>query len=928
MLKHDAQRVAPRNCVPVFCHVDLDCFYCQVEQRRLGVGSEHPLAVQQWESLIAVNYPARAFSIRRGENVRRALALCPNLKLVHVETLDSNQGRAPTKEQPNWKTHKVTLQRYRDASAEVLSLLLDHCQQAEKASIDEVYFDLTAQVASMVLSLLDEGPSEAGGDPETQGPSGPFVEGPGGPPDDGGASSASRGLSEGPISGEEGCSNELASPPLERDNDDAGSSPSNPQTLNPKRLFPALKDVSLLPSLEMQQKLLPVLRGRLMQRFGLTDPEQYARTAAAARRGPPPTGAPVAAQRLHHGVLAAQETLRRQPEGPHSAAAAAGVSPTSSSPLKPAAQQQQQQQEQEILRAAALSTPNLVASAPRSPLLAASSSGLTSEVPGAPSRAQTPLGRSGGTPLASTAGGAPVQGGISRWKEPVRPRGPNPFGETYSAVLSLEEWDIANLWLVCGAVLLALVRRDVLHKLKFTMSGAVAHNKFMAKVASAHFKPNQQVIVPAAFVSQFLSGLELKKLAGLGGKRGSFVSSRLPNCKLVGHLQRLSLQQLQQALGAEQGSFLYSLVRGAPVGSDVVRSNIRVKSMLAFKSLPAPGAPPGGPLLLQWLRLLSGELHDRASRDFRLYRRMPKTLTLHYSSIPPANQKLSRTCQVASPSPAGGGSSGGPLRGPPSADTILQLATQLLTRLVAEQQKQGAPLKPCLRVALALGDFADRGDRENGDISGFFTARQKRGALERLGAPPEGDAKPDAGPALVHEETPQEDTIPAPPQGAEHEAASAGEASSISVEGQDNGGSPRAPARHRDGGAPHKDSRDEGPHWKGDKCISVSSEFPESNDSEEEAEVVEIIDVSRETGRGVRTPETQRDDEKASKHKGERDREKSPLRPKVYQPSAAGKKRGRRSSSTRKSGKTPEGGQLRIDAFLGKRQKKSSPRML
>ncbi|KAL8425862.1 hypothetical protein ACSSS7_008300 [Eimeria intestinalis] len=1030
MLKPEAQRAAPRNCVPIFCHVDLDCFYCQVEQRRLGVSSDQPLAVQQWESLIAVNYPARACSIRRGENVRRALALCPDLKLVHVETLDSTEGRTPTKEQPNWLTHKVTLQRYRDASAEVLSLLLDHCQQAEKASIDEMYFDLTAQVASMVLSLLEEGSEGAdGGGPEARGPpvgaaldaqamqeaggppekavegpletkeppdyDGPFdEEGPpnggtggsgksGGPlhlseareeeassrgdlsspakegppvqrrpggPDDIEASSPSGGPQDGLLPAEEGGgTSEGSRPSLKRD--DSGSSPFNPQTLSSKPLFPALKDMSLLPSLETQQKLLPVLRGRLMQRFGLTDPEVYERTAAAARRGIFPTETPTtAAPGIHQGGLPAQATPRRQPGGGPSAAAAAGFPSTSSSPIRPAAQQQQlqqqqqqqqlqqqqqQQQQEDTVHAAALSSPNSMASASRSPLPAAAASpGPPLESPKGPVLTPSPLERSGAPlpPIVRTPGRPPVQGGgISRWKEPVRPRGPNPFGETYRAVLSLEEWDVANLWLVCGAVLLALVRRDVLHKLKFTMSGAVAHNKFMAKVASAHFKPNQQVIVPGAFVPQFLSGLEIKKLAGLGGKRGSLVSSRFPSCKLVGHLQRLSLQQLQQALGTEEGSFIYSLVRGAPVGSDVVRSNIRVKSMLAFKSLPSPGAPPGGSLLLQWMRLLSSELHDRASRDFRLYKRMPKTLTLHYHSVPPANQKFSRTCQVASPSPSGGGTLGAPLRGPPSADAILHLANQLLMRLVAEQQKHGAPLKPCLRVALALGDFADRGEHEDGDISGFFAPRQKRGTSERRGAPPEGDAGPEARHALGHEETSQGQLIPAPPQQAESEQPSTEAVSSIAVERQDNYGSSRAPDRHRgEGCSPHNDRRDGGPHGKGDRCISVSSELSDDDESGEEAEILEIIDVSRHGGRGVRTPpETQREGEKSIKQRGEGDREKSPAILKVQEPSAGGtgtstKKRGRRRSISRKSRKTPEGGQLRIDAFLGKRQKKSN----
>lgn len=37
----------------VILHIDLDCFYAQVESLRLGVGPGVPLAVQQWNSLIA-----------------------------------------------------------------------------------------------------------------------------------------------------------------------------------------------------------------------------------------------------------------------------------------------------------------------------------------------------------------------------------------------------------------------------------------------------------------------------------------------------------------------------------------------------------------------------------------------------------------------------------------------------------------------------------------------------------------------------------------------------------------------------------------------------------------------------------------------------------------------------------------------------------
>ena len=73
----------------LLCVCDVqDCFYCQVEHRRLGIARDVPLAVQQWDGLIAVNYAARECGIKRFTSIADALKLCPELKLVHVETID------------------------------------------------------------------------------------------------------------------------------------------------------------------------------------------------------------------------------------------------------------------------------------------------------------------------------------------------------------------------------------------------------------------------------------------------------------------------------------------------------------------------------------------------------------------------------------------------------------------------------------------------------------------------------------------------------------------------------------------------------------------------------------------------------------------------------------------------------------------------
>ena len=73
--------------VRTILHLDLDCFYAQVEAHRLGIPPEQPLAVVQWSGLLAVNYPARRFGIKRGMRVTEAKALCPGLHTPHVATI-------------------------------------------------------------------------------------------------------------------------------------------------------------------------------------------------------------------------------------------------------------------------------------------------------------------------------------------------------------------------------------------------------------------------------------------------------------------------------------------------------------------------------------------------------------------------------------------------------------------------------------------------------------------------------------------------------------------------------------------------------------------------------------------------------------------------------------------------------------------------
>eukprot|EP00286_Rhodomonas_abbreviata_P000960 CAMPEP_0181289214 /NCGR_PEP_ID=MMETSP1101-20121128/762_1 /TAXON_ID=46948 /ORGANISM="Rhodomonas abbreviata, Strain Caron Lab Isolate" /LENGTH=315 /DNA_ID=CAMNT_0023393419 /DNA_START=182 /DNA_END=1126 /DNA_ORIENTATION=- len=152
----------------VILHIDMDAFYAQVEHRRTAIPMDEPLAVQQWEGLIAVNYAARARGVSRHMRVDEAKKLCPELHCVHVEVMSAGKGEGSTAnespaperirnegkvaEQHNRHDGKVSLSRYRTASAEVF-VALQRFGVVEKASIDEAYLDVTQQVESMYRNM-------------------------------------------------------------------------------------------------------------------------------------------------------------------------------------------------------------------------------------------------------------------------------------------------------------------------------------------------------------------------------------------------------------------------------------------------------------------------------------------------------------------------------------------------------------------------------------------------------------------------------------------------------------------------------------------------------------------------------------------------------------------------------------------------------
>lgn len=135
----------------VILHLDLDCFYAQVERERLLLPPSAAVVVIQWSMALAVTYPARALGIKRGMHLDEIRKLAdPSVTIVHVETIGGNHVESSMIVPPDApNTQKVSLARYRMASARVFeamtAVLARYGAVLERASIDEAYIDVTVE---------------------------------------------------------------------------------------------------------------------------------------------------------------------------------------------------------------------------------------------------------------------------------------------------------------------------------------------------------------------------------------------------------------------------------------------------------------------------------------------------------------------------------------------------------------------------------------------------------------------------------------------------------------------------------------------------------------------------------------------------------------------------------------------------------------
>ncbi len=283
------------------------------------------------------------------------------------------------------------------------------------------------------------------------------------------------------------------------------------------------------------------------------------------------------------------------------------------------------------------------------------------------------------------------------------------------------DWD--DIAMCIGSEIVRSVRAAIIERLKYTCSAGIARNKMIAKLGSAHKKPNQQTIVRNRAVQHFLGEFKFTKIRNLGGKLGEEVVAKFATDE-VQELSKVTLEQLKSRIGDDTGTWVYQIIRGEDYSE--VNSRTQIKSMLSAKSFrPSINTFEQA---VRWLRIFAADIFSRLVEEGVVEnKRRPKTINLHHRQ---AGQMRSRQAPI-------------PTGRPIDEVLLFDLAKNLLGQVVVDGRAW-----PCANLQLSVGGLED-GPKGNQGIGGFLVRGEEAKAMKAMAGDteqhlfPEEEGRPD-----------------------------------------------------------------------------------------------------------------------------------------------------------------------------------------
>lgn len=117
----------------VIIHIDIDCYYAQVEMILNPSLRGKPLGIKQKNLVVTCNYEARALGVEKLMSVKAALEKCPSLVLANGEDLKN----------------------YREMSEKIYQVLQSFSPFVEKLGLDENFIDITHRIEKSLAARVD-----------------------------------------------------------------------------------------------------------------------------------------------------------------------------------------------------------------------------------------------------------------------------------------------------------------------------------------------------------------------------------------------------------------------------------------------------------------------------------------------------------------------------------------------------------------------------------------------------------------------------------------------------------------------------------------------------------------------------------------------------------------------------------------------------
>ena len=270
-----------------------------------------------------------------------------------------------------------------------------------------------------------------------------------------------------------------------------------------------------------------------------------------------------------------------------------------------------------------------------------------------------------------------------------------------------------------GCQIATHIRTVLKSSIGYTVSIGIAHNKTLAKLASAMHKPNQQTYVLARYVKEVMRQAPLEGLRFLGGKLGQAVTASFDdeqredagedfreeeqegaNVMMASDVRELSIEELSGRVGdRESARWIYAIVRGHDPSS--VTPRMAAKSLLSSKSFYPPLAD--WDRLEAWCAVMATELWSRVRDDVIGLgnARWPQVINMHFvrsdASTSWANNGRSRTTAF-------------PILSLRHLDKPVAFLTDTIQRWCRKERRAGILDVPLGYFQLGLGRFAGVGN--------------------------------------------------------------------------------------------------------------------------------------------------------------------------------------------------------------------------